>query len=617
MATAARREVVIGSMINGRGRLTRVVSPALAALRMYRGTALLLAATGVVILIALLPVTSLWIPGANTRLSFSSVRGADLGLPWNPDARPPVAGQLAALTQLFRLLMGTAAAAVAAAALTMLTLSAARASERAPELAVRRSVGASRRGVLASAFLEAGLVAAAVLVLGGAAGGVAARLAARGWPGLLSPGGPTMIPLSLSLVCAALVLAGILPLVFARRTRLTQVEAQPLPLLVPAIQLGISLTVLTAGVLVARHASRMLNSAALERRDGEVYQVAVPSASPSEQASHFEALLQKLSSDSQHAVISLSSPGTIAGLGTVAGITTDCGLCSFGGLMVPWHQVLATHEMVSADTFRALGVKMVAGRSIGSEDRWDAPRVAVVNRALAARHFQHGEAIGRQLMVGLKRSEWYTVVGIVDDPPPAGFGAALQPEYTVYLSVLQHPVPQIDLLVRDSVNPGGAGAVASVIQDELGVPSGSIASQKESELLAAEARPLRWFGRWFGGEGWIALIIALTGTYALMRLWVRSLHGELGLRRAVGARRRSVIGYVVVRAVLVSLVGAGTGMWFGPTLWNMLSGLLPGLPVWDWKLVLQFTALLTVATVVGALEPALRVITAKPSELLA
>jgi hypothetical protein len=608
---------MIGSEMDRRGRLIRVVSPALAALRMYRGTALLLAATGIVILIALLPVTSLWIPGVgNTRLSFSSVRGADLGMPWNPDARTPAAGQLTALTQLFRLLMGTAAAALAAAALTMLTLSAARASERAPELAVRRSVGASRRGVLASALLEAGLVAAIVLVIGGAAGGVAASLAAREWPGSLQPGRPAMISLSLVLVCAALVLAGILPLVFARRTRLTQAEAQPLPLLVPAIQLGISLTILTAGALVARHASGMLNSATLESRDGEVYQVTVPNASPSEEASHLEALLQRLSSDSQHSVISLSSPGTIAGLGTVAVITTDCGLCPFGNLMVPWHQVLATHEMVSADTFRALGVKMVAGRSIGAQDRWGAPRVAVVNRALAARHFQRGEAIGRQLMVGLKRSEWYTVVGIVDDPPPAGFGAALQPEYTVYLSVLQHPVSQIDLLVRHPVNPG-AGAVASMIQDELGVSPGGVASQKESELIAAEARPLRWFGRWFGVEGWIALLIALTGTYALMRLWVRSLYAELGLRRAVGARTRSIIGYVVVRAGLVSLVGAGTGIWFGPALWDMLSGLMPGLPVWDWKLVLQFTALLTVTTVIGALEPALRVVRARPAELLA
>jgi hypothetical protein len=61
-----------------------------------------------------------------------------------------------------------------------------------------------------------------------------------------------------------------------------------------------------------------------------------------------------------------------------------------------------------------------------------------VEPRLAARHFQRGEAIGRQLMVGLKRSEWYTVVGIVDDPRRQ-VSEPLQPEYTVYLSVLQHP----------------------------------------------------------------------------------------------------------------------------------------------------------------------------------
>jgi hypothetical protein len=66
--------VVIGRMLDRRGRLIQVVSPALAALRMYRGTALLLAATGIAILIALLPVTSLWVPGTGTRLFFSTVR---------------------------------------------------------------------------------------------------------------------------------------------------------------------------------------------------------------------------------------------------------------------------------------------------------------------------------------------------------------------------------------------------------------------------------------------------------------------------------------------------------------------------------------------------------------
>ena len=385
--------------------------------------------------------------------------------------------------------------------------------------------------------------------------------------------------------------------------------------MVPAIQLGISLAVLTAGALVVRHANGMLGSAIAQRHDGTVYQVAVPAFSPAERASRLESLLDRLSTQ-KGPVVSLSSPGTIAGLGTVVGITTDCGLCPMGSLMVPWHQVLATHEMVSADTFRALGVKMIAGRSIGAEDRWDSPRVAVVNRALAARHFQHGEAIGRQLMVGFKRSDWYTVVGIAEDPAPAGFGAPLQPEYTVYLSVLQHPIPQVDVLVSDPVDPDTAHDIASAIQDELGVASASIASETESALLTAEAGPLRWFGRWFGMEGWIALLIALTGTFCLMRLWVRSLHAELGLRRAVGARGRNVIGYVLARATLVSLTGAATGMWFGPALWSMLSDLVPGLPVWDWRLVAQFTLLLTAATVAGALEPALRVIRARPAQLL-
>jgi hypothetical protein len=582
---------------------------------MYRGTALLLAATGIVALIALLPITSLWVPGAeSTRLAFSSVRGAELGLPWTSDARTPAAGQQVAVGLLFRLLLGTAAAALAAASLTMLTLSAARASARTPELAVRRSVGASRRGILASALLEAGLVAVMVLVLGGLAGWLAAGVAAHEWPGLLGPGSPASILLSTLVVCAPLVLAGILPLVLARRTRLTQADPQPLPLLVPAIQLGVSLTVLTAGVLVMRHANGMLGSA-IAQRDGTVYQVAVPASSPAERASRLEGLLERLSTR-KGPVVSLTSPGTIAGLGTVVGITTDCGLCPMGGLMVPWHQVLATHEMVSADTFRALGVKMIAGRSIGAEDRWDAPRVAVVNRALAARHFQHGEAIGRQLLVGFKRSDWYTVVGIAEDPAPAGFGAALQPEYTVYLSVLQHPIPQVDVLVRDAVDPDSAHDIASAIQEELGVASDGIASEKESALLTAEAGPLRWFGRWFGAEGWIALLIALTGTFCLMRLWVGSLHAELGLRRAVGARGRNVTGYVLVRAMLVSLTGAATGMWFGPALWSMLSDLVPGLPVWDWRLVAQFTLLLTAATVAGALEPALRVVRARPAQLL-
>ena len=135
-------------------------------------------------------------------------------------------------------------------------------------------------------------------------------------------------------------------------------------------------------------------------------------------------------------------------------------------------------------------------------------------------------------------------------------------------------------------------------------------------LLSRDTAPLRWFGRWFGLEGWTALIIALTGTLALMRLWVVSLSGELGLRRAVGARRRHIIGWVCARACFVGLAGAGAGLWFGPALWDALSSVVEGLPEWDGAIVVQLALLLVGATVAGALYPAWRAAKAGPAELM-
>jgi len=283
--------------------------------------------------------------------------------------------------------------------------------------------------------------------------------------------------------------------------------------------------------------------------------------------------------------------------------------------MVPWRQVLATHEMVSADTFRALGTNLVEGRGISAADRWDAPRVAVVNRALAAQHFQHGEAIGRQLMVGFDKSDWYTVVGVVEDQAPAGFGGALQPEYTVYLSLLQHPTPEMDLLLRD---PTGAPPLwaGQAVAETLGTAQGAIRQVSESALLRTEAAPLRWFGRWFGLEGGVTLVIALTGSFALMRLWVLSLSGELGLRRAVGARRRQILGWILVRSLTVGLAGIGFGLWFGPGLWNALGSAVDGLPAWDTGIVIRLGLLLIGATLAGALVPAWRAVGMGPARLL-
>ena len=70
-------------------------------------------------------------------------------------------------------------------------------------------------------------------------------------------------------------------------------------------------------------------------------------------------------------------------------------MCSEGGIPSRFHVLYATHHLVSPDSFQALGIHLVRGRQLGPNDRAGPARVAVVNRALAQRHFQGGEAVGR------------------------------------------------------------------------------------------------------------------------------------------------------------------------------------------------------------------------------
>jgi hypothetical protein len=277
----------------------------------------------------------------------------------------------------------------------------------------------------------------------------------------------------------------------------------------------------------------------------------------------------------------------------------------------------ATYQFVSADTFRLLGVHLVAGRGITAADGPGAPRVAVVSRSLAVREFEGGKPIGRRIRAGDGGAGWSTVVGVVDDPRPVGLGGALQPRYTVYLSVLQHPPRSAELLVRAPRRRELSRDVRPVLQAALGSRTPVPAGQRESSRRVADTAPLVWFGRAFAMEGWAMLGMAVIGAFALMNLWVRSLLGELGVRRAVGARRRDLLRFVLVRALGVGVAGVAAGLWFGWPLWGELSRAAPGLDPWSASTVSRFGGMLVAAALAGALLPAWRAARMRPMALIA
>lgn len=545
------------------------------ALRHYALSALALAC---VVAIA----TVVAAPGLALAPQLAPLRDAAWGTGWSTLALGANVARDQALAALSGAVVAAGAAVLVVAALTVLSLSVARSVQRRSEIVVRRAVGASRRALGLAALTEGGVIAVVGLTAGAVGGVIAALLMRRGWPGTMGPvsAGPLLWILGLGVV---VVLGALLPLGFARpRTPGGDATGRGVPLLVPAAQFALGLLGLLAGAQLARRVET--SPAPSAAANGVIVPLSFANSTRTV-PELLDSVLTRMRADSGLTLASLHSPGTLIGLGYVDIVTTECGRCFQGGIATPLRVVQATNHLASADTFRAMGLRVVEGRSLSDADRWGAAPVAVVNRYLAEREFEGGRAVGRQIRVG-GPDNWYRVVGIVEDGQFNAIGAGATPRPRVFLSVLQHEARELELLVR-----GGRGIAATTT---------------EHDMRQREARAAGWFARMLQYEGWAGLLLAALGMLAVMRLWVAGVLPELGLRRALGARRRHVVGRVAARALVVVGGGAALAWWLAP---------LAGVPAGEIWLVRGPLAALLVVTLGALVGPAWRAARAAPATL--
>lgn len=554
-------------------------------------------------------------PGAVSRLAPAHPLQAT-GLTWGQPVQEASSTERIALDRVSLMLLTTALGTLLMAGLTALMTGAALGRERRAEFQIARAVGASRRRILRDVVLEAGALVALGLGTGGVLGSWLASRALDTWPGTVTPGSFALALPVAAMLAGAVGLALLAPALRVGPTPLSRPSTPGRPLVLSAIQSGIALVVLTAAALLLRQAEdETLQHRGPLTGGGQRYEVVSTTPHLELRAVGISSLLETVVRSWSFA--SLTSPGALQGLGTVSPATTECGVCPLGDLPPAprrLHIVDATHHLVSADSFAAMGVHLRAGRGITAEDTWDAAeRVAVVNHALAVRHFENGDAIGRRIRLGTDPRHWHRVVGIVDDPP-AALGGTLQPEFTVYASILQHPTTSADLLVRREEREGDG----NVNLRAIGARAGMIVTHRgsEREMVAENSARLRWFGRWFLLEGAALLVLAIGGAFVAMLLWVRGLRPELAVRRAVGATRTRVLAWVLVRAAGTGLAGAALGLWFGPSLWLGLGDLIEGLPGWDGGLAVRLTAVLIGVSLAGAALPAWRAAREAPARIL-
>ena len=241
--------------------LRRTAIPAFQALRAYWGTTVLLVAACATALAVMLPVTALVAPsggGVTPTIALSPLRPADFGVVWGAFVQSPTAVRQAALAALVQLLLGVAIGTLAVTWMTTVTVSTARADARATEVGVHRAVGASRSQLFGAAIVEGASVAWTALVVGGSVGLAAARLTIGAWRGTTGPAGHAVGLFAVVVLLSGIMLGALFPLVFARRSSQIAVpQSSPVGLVIPAAQLGVSLTVLVTASLLGRGAARI------------------------------------------------------------------------------------------------------------------------------------------------------------------------------------------------------------------------------------------------------------------------------------------------------------------------------------------------------------------------
>jgi putative ABC transport system permease protein len=246
-------------------------------------------------------------------------------------------------------------------------------------------------------------------------------------------------------------------------------------------------------------------------------------------------------------------------------------------------QEVAENMAVGPDYFRALGIPLLKGRYLNEQDNnADAPPVMVISRAMSERYFPAGEAVGMRLKTGgCTECEWTTIVGVVGDVKDRGLGAEVAP--AMYVPFVQEPlnIRMMNLVLRAEGDP--SSLIASVRREVNAIdPELALADIKTMEQLKSESLGRsRYRGVLSGIFAAVALILAAVGIYGVIAYAVNQRTREIGIRIALGARRRDIFRLVVGRGLLLSLLGVAFGVAASLVLTRFLSSLLYGVSSTD------------------------------------
>jgi putative ABC transport system permease protein len=539
-------------------------------------------------------------------------------------------------------LLGAVALLLVIACTNLASLMLARAEGRHRELAVRAALGAGRARLVSQLLIEATLLATA----GGAIGLGLAALALRAFTAMR----PTTIPrvdllaidwrvavFALVITSVTVALFALLPAVRASTPDL-QVSlkdarmsgsraASRLRRVLVTAQIAVAAILLVGAGLVTKSLDRLMSiDLGFSPAQVVTMRVSLPTAAyrtPESWVQFHAALIDRLQRTPGIEALGLNSAIPLEGGGSEAPVIKE-------GDPVPSPEhppAMCTFQTTGGDYFKAMGIALVAGRTFDSRDASGGAPVVIVDESAIGKVFNGENPVGRRIAFEFsqhqgpasmtpERSMFREVVGVVRHVKH--YGLVGEPPYVqVYVPFTQMPVwnrdrrPAMALVARttnaDTLVPTLRRAVMDIDPrlPVYGVETMTEYVNQQTEQPRLSATLLCAFAM-------LAVILAAIGVYGVLSYLVSQRTREIGLRLALGAGHRSIVGQIVRQALTLAIIGLVAGLAAATVLSRLLKTMLFDVSSTDgWTFAGVALGLAFVAVIAG-LVPARRAASVDP-----
>jgi putative ABC transport system permease protein len=276
----------------------------------------------------------------------------------------------------------------------------------------------------------------------------------------------------------------------------------------------------------------------------------------------------------------------------------------------PGEEPSANHRAVSPHYFQTLGIPLLRGRTFTPADAEKSPMVAVVDDTFAKRFFPDQDPIGQGLDIGNGTDGFYEIVGVVgnvrsdtldSNPDPTMYVPFKQDVFNAMWIVARTPgdPAQLAPAVRQTVSQLDRSLPAFSITPLATVVSESIAQRRFSMLL------LTLFAS-------VALFLAAVGLYGVVAYSVSLRTQEIGVRMAIGAQRRDVLRMVVGGGMKLTLIGVAIGLVIALAMAQVVATMLFEVTPFDAPSYAATAAVLLVVAALACYFPARRAMRVDP-----